>query len=71
MHQAPQLATLRAAAGLSQREMAALLNTSQSWICRLEANPEAASYKSVHRYLNALGYELMSVAVLKRKDASL
>jgi transcriptional regulator with XRE-family HTH domain len=71
MHQAPQLAALRAAARLSQREMAARLNTSQSWICRLEATPEAASYRSVRRYLNALGYELTSVPALNLKDTSL
>lgn len=71
MHQAPQLAALRAAAGLSQREMAARLNTSQPWICRLEANPEVASYRSVRRYLNALGYELASVPALNRKVASI
>ena len=71
MHQAPQLAALRIAAGLSQREMAARLNTSQPWICRLEANPGAASYRSVHRYLNALGYDLASVPALNRKATSL
>lgn len=71
MNQAPQLANLRTAAGLSQRDMAARLNTSQPWICRLEANPEAATYRSIRRYLDALGYELVHVPALKRVCTSL
>ncbi|WP_114944368.1 helix-turn-helix domain-containing protein [Microvirga calopogonii] len=50
-----QLARLRAQAGLTQREMASLLKTSQPWICRLEANPDAVSVRSLRRYLEALG----------------
>lgn len=71
MHKSTQLARLRSDASLTQREMAALLKTSQPWICRLEANPDAATVRSLRRYLGVLGYDLVHVPAIKRNASSL
>jgi transcriptional regulator with XRE-family HTH domain len=66
-----QLARLRTEAGLTQRDMATLLKTSQPWVCRLEANPDAATVRSLRRYLSALGYDLAYVPAINGNSASL
>jgi predicted transcriptional regulator len=71
MPQQTHLARLRTDAGLTQRDMATLLKTSQPWVCRLEANPDAATVRSLRRYLSALGYDLVHVPAINRKATSL
>jgi transcriptional regulator with XRE-family HTH domain len=71
MHKPTQLARLRTEAGLTQRDMATLLKTSQPWVCRLEANPDAATVRSLRRYLGALGYDLVHLPAINRNASSL
>jgi predicted transcriptional regulator len=71
MPQQTPLARLRTDAGLTQRDMATLLKTSQPWVCRLEANPDASTVRSLRRYLSALGYDLVHAPAINRKPTSL
>lgn len=48
----------REAAGLSQRELAELMETSQAAVARLEAGGVGATVTTLHRVAAALGLEL-------------
>lgn len=48
----------REAAGLSQRDLAALMGTSQAAVARLEAGGVAATLSTLQRVARALGLEL-------------
>jgi ribosome-binding protein aMBF1 (putative translation factor) len=57
---ARQLLALREAAGLSQRELAQLVGTTASVICRLEdANYHGHSLKMLNRIATTLNYRLV------------
>lgn len=53
-----RIRTAREAAGLSQRELAARMGTSQAAIARLEAGGVGATLTTLHRVAVALGLEL-------------
>ena len=56
--QSTQLATLRKAKHVSQRELAERLGVKQPVISRIESGRHVPSIQFVIRFLNALGYAL-------------
>lgn len=56
--QQASIAKLRLTAGLTQAELAALMNTQQSAIARLEKNPATLSYSGMVSMAKAIGCEL-------------
>ena len=53
-----QVRTARTAAAISQRELAALMGTSQAAVARLEAGGAAATLTTLQRAASALGLDL-------------
>ncbi|MBN0989866.1 helix-turn-helix domain-containing protein [Amphritea pacifica] len=53
-----QLLHMRKAAGLTQEQVAVLMHTKKSNICRLEKGAVAPKVDTLQRYAKACGYEL-------------
>jgi ribosome-binding protein aMBF1 (putative translation factor) len=65
-----QVRTLREARGLSQRELAGLMGTTQSAIARLEAGGSRPSISTLERLAGALGLSLkVTFSQRRRGDA--
>jgi len=63
------LRNARSDAGLTQRELAAAMNTSQAQVVRLEAgNQFAVTLRSLFAYAEALGYDLCVVLEPREDD---
>lgn len=62
----------RAAAGLTQAEVAARIGTTQSAVARLESaeSRHSPSIATLQRYAKALGYEVQIRLVKRRRQAS-
>ena len=56
---AEQFIRARAAAGLTQQELAKRMKTSQSYIARLEGGKETPSTRTLHRFAEATGHRVV------------
>ena len=66
------LQTRRKKAGLTQRQLAALLDKPQSWVCRHERGDLRMDYMELRTYLQALDVSVVSfVSALERKLAKI
>jgi transcriptional regulator with XRE-family HTH domain len=62
----------RKKAGLTQRQLAALLDKPQSWVCRHERGDLRMDYMELRAYLQALDVSVVSfVSALERKLAKI